>query len=160
MELHEKLIRLRKQKGMSQLELAEALEVSRQAISKWEVGSAVPSTENLRGLSNLYGVSLDYLVGDKDFDSPLEVHVDETELIGSSIPDKVEATRKRRLIKVLAVIVCIWLCMLIFGILRHAILAVGLFIIGTAIPLITLITFLLLSKVVSYIWRKLHSEKV
>ena len=157
MELHEKLIRLRKQKGLSQLELAEALDVSRQAISKWEVGAAVPSTENLRGLSNLYGVSLDYLIGGKDFDSPLEVHADETELIGSSIPDDVEVTRKRRLRQVLAVIACIWLCVLIFGILRHAILAAGLFIIGTAIPLIT---FMLLSKMVSYIWRKLHCEKV
>lgn len=112
---------------------------------------------NLFFTDHIYGVSLDYLVGDKDFDSPLEVHVDEAELIGSSIPDKVEATRKRRLRKVLAVIACIWLCMLIFGILRHAILAAGLFIIGTAIPLIT---FLLLSKAVSYIWRKLHCEKV
>ena len=157
MELHEKLIRLRKQKGLSQLELAEALDVSRQAISKWEVGAAVPSTENLRGLSNLYGVSLDYLIGGKDFDSPLEVHADETELIGSSIPDDVEVTRKRRLRQGLAVIAGIWLCVLIFGILRHAILAAGLFIIGTAIPLIT---FMLLSKMVSYIWRKLHSEKV
>ena len=78
-------------------------------------------------------------------------------LIGSSIPDDVEVTRKRRLRQVLAVIACIWLCVLIFGILRHAILAAGLFIIGTAIPLITL---MLLSKMVSYIWRKLHSEKV
>ena len=46
MELYEKLIHLRKQKGLSQLKLAEELGVSRQAISKWEVGTAVPSTEN------------------------------------------------------------------------------------------------------------------
>lgn len=157
MELHEKLIRLRKQKGLSQLELAEVLDVSRQAISKWEVGAAVPSTENLRGLSNLYGVSLDYLVGDRDFGRPFEVHVDEdeTELVGSSSPNDVAVTRKRRLRKVLAVIACIWLCVLIFGILRHAILAAGLFIIGTSI---LLITFLLLFTVLSYIWRKLHNE--
>lgn len=54
MELYEKLIHLRKQKGLSQLKLAEELGVSRQAISKWEVGTAVPSTENLRSLSKLY----------------------------------------------------------------------------------------------------------
>lgn len=146
---------------MSQLELAEVLDVSRQAISKWEVGAAVPSIENLSGLSNLYCVSLDYLVGDKDkdFNRPKEVHIDETDLRGSAVQNDadVAVTRKRRFRKVLAVIACIWLCVLIFGILRHAILAAGLFIIGTAIPLIT---FLLLSSVVNYIWRKLHGEKV
>lgn len=151
MELHEKLIRLRKQKGMSQLELAEVLDVSRQAISKWEVGAAVPSTENLRGLSNLYGVSLDYLVGDKDFDSPLEIHTDETELIGSSIPDDVEVTRKRRLRQVLAVIACIWLCVLIFGILRHAMIVAELFILLSGILLLVgCIGYV----VIKYFWRK------
>lgn len=47
MELYEKLIHLRKQKGLSQLKLAEELGVSRQAISKWEVGTAVPSNEKM-----------------------------------------------------------------------------------------------------------------
>lgn len=87
MVLHEKLIRLRKQKGMSQLELAEALNVSRQAISKWEVGTAVPSTENLCGLSNLYGVSLDYLVGDRDFDVTLEEHARKMSVMADSSTD-------------------------------------------------------------------------
>ena len=58
------LSRLRKEKGMTQLELAEAVEVSRQAVSKWESGSALPSTEKLRSLSELYGVSADYLLNE------------------------------------------------------------------------------------------------
>ena len=67
MNLHTKLASLRKQKGLTQTDLAEKLNVSRQAISKWEGGVAVPSTENLRVLSELYGVSLDYLLnGDAD----------------------------------------------------------------------------------------------
>lgn len=74
MELHEKLVHLREEKGMSQLKVAEALDVSRQAVSKWEVGTALPSTKNLCGLSNLYGVSLDYLVGDADIAKPSEEH--------------------------------------------------------------------------------------
>lgn len=65
MTLDEKLIHLRKEKGMTQLELAEAVEVSRQAVSKWESGSALPSTEKLRSLSELYGVSADYLLNDR-----------------------------------------------------------------------------------------------
>lgn len=64
MTLQEKLTELRKQKGLTQLDLAEQLHVSRQAISRWEVGAAVPSTDNLKVLSELYGVSVDYLLND------------------------------------------------------------------------------------------------
>ena len=59
-----KLVSLRKQKGITQMEVAEKLNVSRQAISRWEVGSAVPPTDNLKVLSELYGVSIDYLLND------------------------------------------------------------------------------------------------
>ena len=59
-----KLVSLRKQKGITQMELAEKLNVSRQAISRWEVGAAVPTTDNLKVLSELYGVSVDYLLND------------------------------------------------------------------------------------------------
>ena len=44
MKLEEKLVSLRKAKGLSQMKLAEMMNVSRQAISRWEVGAAVPST--------------------------------------------------------------------------------------------------------------------
>ena len=64
MALAEKLSRLRKEHGFSQLDLAERLSVSRQAISKWEVGIAVPTTDNLRVLSELYDVSIEYLFSD------------------------------------------------------------------------------------------------
>lgn len=63
MKLEERLTALRKEKGLSQLELAEALGVSRQAVSRWEVGASAPGTENLLALSRLYGVPLDELVG-------------------------------------------------------------------------------------------------
>lgn len=66
MKLDEKLIYLRKKKGLTQLELAEAVNVSRQAVSKWESGGGTPSTENLRGLSELYGVSVDYLLNEEE----------------------------------------------------------------------------------------------
>jgi len=63
MLLYEKLARLREQNNMSQFEVAEALDVSRQAVSRWETGRAKPSTEKLIALSRLYGVPLDELVG-------------------------------------------------------------------------------------------------
>lgn len=73
MNLQDKLVQLRKKNGMSQLELAEALDVSRQAISKWELGTATPTLDNLVSISKLYDVSVDYLVNNEvtsDFDTP------------------------------------------------------------------------------------------
>lgn len=62
MELKDKLIQLRKDKRMTQADLAEALNISRQAVSRWETGDALPSTENLIELSKLYGVSVDAIL--------------------------------------------------------------------------------------------------
>ena len=65
MSLAEKLVSLRKRAGLTQLDLAEKLNVSRQAISRWEVGIAVPSTDNLKVLGELYGVPVDFLLNDE-----------------------------------------------------------------------------------------------
>ncbi len=64
MKLEEKLVQLRKDKGMSQMYVADAMGISRQAISRWEVGAALPSTDNLRKLAELYGVSADALLNE------------------------------------------------------------------------------------------------
>lgn len=61
-KLGEKLYELRKKHGYSQEALADILNVSRQAISKWECDEALPETTNLIALSKLYGVSLDELI--------------------------------------------------------------------------------------------------
>lgn len=63
--LSEKLYQLRKKSGLSQEQLAEQLNVSRQAISKWESGSAFPESEKLIIISNYFGVSVDYLLKDE-----------------------------------------------------------------------------------------------
>ena len=62
MEFNNKLYELRKQKGFSQEELANRLNVSRQTVSKWEVGESTPDMEKLIAISDLFGVSLDELV--------------------------------------------------------------------------------------------------
>ncbi len=59
MELQEKLRCLRKENNISQIELAEELDVSRQTVSRWEAGTSIPTTENLMRLSELYQVPLD-----------------------------------------------------------------------------------------------------
>ncbi|MEQ3232369.1 helix-turn-helix domain-containing protein [Fusicatenibacter saccharivorans] len=65
MEFHNKLYHLRKQKGLSQEELANRLNVSRQTISKWEVGDSTPDMEKLIAISDMFQISLDELVMDK-----------------------------------------------------------------------------------------------
>lgn len=62
MELSEKLQALRKQKGLTQEELAQALYVSRTAVSKWESGRGYPSIDSLRAISRFYSVSIDELL--------------------------------------------------------------------------------------------------
>ena len=58
MTLRDKLIVLRDKAGISQMTLAEQLGVSRQAISRWESGDAVPTMDKLKSLSKIYNVSL------------------------------------------------------------------------------------------------------
>ena len=62
MTFKEKLIKLRKANALSQEELAEKIDVSRQSISKWELGDAIPDSDKIVALSNLFGVSTDYLL--------------------------------------------------------------------------------------------------
>ena len=65
-EIANKLVKLRKQAGLSQEELADKLGLSRQAVSKWERAEASPDTDNLICLAKLYGVSLDELLSTED----------------------------------------------------------------------------------------------
>lgn len=65
MKLADKILYLRKKQGMSQEALAEQLNVSRQAISRWEMGTAQPDASNLLQLSKLFSVSADFLLNDE-----------------------------------------------------------------------------------------------
>ena len=62
MEFNEKLQEFRKQKGLTQEELAEKLYVSRTAISKWESGRGYPNIESLKALAKFFGVTVDSLL--------------------------------------------------------------------------------------------------
>ena len=66
MEFNNKLYTLRRQKGLSQEEPANRLNVSRQTVSKWEVGDSTPDMEKLIAISDLFEISLDELVLDKN----------------------------------------------------------------------------------------------
>ena len=62
MEFGNRLYELRKRQGFSQEELASHLNVTRQTVSKWEIGDSTPDMEKLTALSGLFGISLDELV--------------------------------------------------------------------------------------------------
>lgn len=107
MELKEKLVALRKEKGLTQLAVAEKLNVSRQAISRWESGTALPSTDNLRCLSSLYEVPIDYLIKE---DSERKSDPD-----NEPVPDKLQHKNK----KTVAIIVAALVGILAIGILCY-----------------------------------------
>ena len=66
MEFNEKLQELRKQKGLTQEELAEILFVSRTAVSKWESGRGMPSIDSLKAISKFFAVTLDDLLSSEE----------------------------------------------------------------------------------------------
>lgn len=68
MKLQDKIVMLRKKNGWSQGEFAEKMYVSRQAISRWENGTALPDAQNVLQLSKLFNVTTDYLLND-DYES-------------------------------------------------------------------------------------------
>lgn len=75
-EIADRLIKLRKQYGYSQEELADKLGLSRQAVSKWERAEASPDTDNLICLAKLYGISLDEILStDEDIDTIVKEQV-------------------------------------------------------------------------------------
>lgn len=80
MRMEEKLVDLRRRQGLSQEQLAERLGVTRQSVSKWESGGATPELSKLVALSELYRVSVDYLVKDWVEEPP------------AAAPDAVEGT--------------------------------------------------------------------
>ncbi len=70
MTIGEKIQYMRKKAGLSQEELAEAVGVSRQAVSKWETGEATPEVAKLLLLSRAFGVTADWLISDDGPDAP------------------------------------------------------------------------------------------
>ncbi len=76
MILADKLYKLRTASGLSQEELAEKLNVSRQSVSKWESGNSIPGLDKVVELSKIYGVSIDYLLKEEIEELPEEIVVD------------------------------------------------------------------------------------
>lgn len=85
MKFNEKLIKLRRQSGLSQEELAYKLNVTRQTVSKWELGQTTPEMDKLVSLSKVYGITLDELTSEE-----------ETMDVGGQDPIKTENNDKKK----------------------------------------------------------------
>lgn len=105
MKLSEKIIKLRKEKGLSQEELGNAINVSRQAISKWESEQTKPDIDKLKEISKFFNVSFDYLLND-DCDEIKEIKTEEKIEINSSKNTK---KNKNFILKILLVFIFIYL---------------------------------------------------
>ena len=108
MALSEKLYELRKKGGLSQEQLAEQLDVSRQAVSKWESGKAIPESDTLISISEYFNVTLDYLM--KEDNSVVSEAVADIE---NYQPIKSTGREKR----ILGMVACIGgiICLIIWG---------------------------------------------
>ena len=123
MTLADKIINLRKQKGWSQEELAEKLDVTRQSVSKWESAQSVPDIAKILQLSELFGVTTDYLLKENDGEIPHEEPVEQKEEKCENVRkvgekeayEYLEASRKAAKKIALAVLMCILspVCMLL-----------------------------------------------
>ena len=95
MTFGDKLQKLRKENHMSQESLAEQIHVSRQAISKWEQGTAMPDTDNIVILSKYFQVPIEYLLFD-EYDEPGEVQPKQPEERLAPQDEKIKKTNKRK----------------------------------------------------------------
>lgn len=110
MALDKKLSRLRKKEGLSQAEVAEKLDVSRQAVSRWESGEAKPSTDNFQALCKLYHVSMDYLLNESEDELPAPAPATESRPKGDT--QRKEKRWIRWLVIGVAVLVLLLVCVL------------------------------------------------
>ena len=106
MDLNNRLYQLRKQKGLSQEELANRLNVSRQTVSKWEVGDSTPDMEKLVAISDLVDVSLDKLVMGKEDEpqNPTATKSDLVTVLNEKVLTSNNKKKAKRILKIVGII--------------------------------------------------------
>ncbi|MBR3613591.1 MAG: helix-turn-helix transcriptional regulator [Clostridia bacterium] len=97
MKFNEKLMKLRKEKGLSQEEFGNLLDVSRQSVSKWELGQAQPDVDKIKKICEFYNISFDYLLND-NIDENEKVKLEELSKNIEKISGRVETKKSNKLI--------------------------------------------------------------
>ena len=118
MEFNEKLQELRKNKGLTQEELAEALYVSRTAISKWESGLSVPDAEMLITISEIFETPVNEILGENIEEkekNDLKVISEKLEVINEQLSMHQKQKRKRIIIFLLIVDICLILLFILLA---------------------------------------------
>lgn len=99
MKLNEKLMKIRKEKGLSQEEFGNEINVSRQAVSKWENGETKPDVEKLQEIGKKFNISFDYLLND-ELDEPQ--------------PHVIPKNNKKFILKIVVIIVLVYLLICLY----------------------------------------------
>lgn len=98
MKMQDKIILLRKKNGWSQEDLAEKMNVSRQAVSRWENGTALPDAANVLEISKLFGVTADYILND-DYESDEDIAI-----VKETKKEKDELVSKKKMLHLIAAV--------------------------------------------------------
>lgn len=113
MALGEKLTQARKAAGLTQADVAAKLNVSRQAVSRWESGDTTPTMDKLKTLARIYGVSLDWLCSDAADREPPEAAKPEADRPPDDAPAGKEGEKKQKIRAIaiaLAIVVIAFIC--------------------------------------------------
>lgn len=134
MKFSEKIYLLRKEAGMTQSELPEALHVSRQSISKWEMGTVMPDMVNIIAISKIFLVSIDYLIHDD-----IEVRESQKKI---NLPSH---NNKKKKFTIVFFFIFLLLALLFWGIRQNAVGTMILFLLiaGTALLIIFIIRLIM-----------------
>lgn len=144
MDFSEKLLTLRKANNLTQEQLAEKLEVSRQSVSKWESGQAAPELEKIIAMSAIFNVTTDYLLKSSEIDD-LSV---KTEMLEKQQQSMLIREQKQR-----QVLGCAMYAIAIY-LIFFAVYAVGHFYFEIGNPSVIFSEFLIATAIVIFIWVK------
>lgn len=142
MEFSEKIFALRKSNDMTQEQLAEELNVSRQSISKWESGQATPELEKIIAMSRIFGVTTDYLLKPSEID---ELSV-KTEILEKQQQQLLDREKKRS--KMIRCLMYSAVTYLIF----FSVYSIGHFYFEIGNPSVILAEFLVATGIVIFVW--------
>ena len=125
MTLGENIVRLRTQKNWSQGDLADALDISRQSVSKWETDASIPELDKLLKLSELFGVTLDELVRGEEAPKT-ETAMPAAQTVPASFAPQATPEREKRRTIAGTVLLCTGAVILVFCLLLAGDLLAGL----------------------------------
>lgn len=150
MNFSEKILSLRKSRAFTQEQLAEELNVSRQSVSKWESGQAIPELETIVELSRIFDVTTDYLIKPSEID---ELSVKTQMLEKQQEQMLIRERRKNRIFRCIMYSTGIYL-------LFFAVSLIGRYYFEVQNPSVILAGFLTATAIVIFVWVKSMGEKV